>query len=72
VDSECAHLEKYADELQFGKLDIEHIGRQFNNENNHIYIQKVPLEAGLLIAEAKSMMTPQQWIPPTPSFKSLI
>jgi len=72
IPSKGAHLDKYSDELEFGKLDIEHTGRKFNNENNHIYIQKIPQESALSIAEPKSMMTPQQWLPPTPSFKSLV
>jgi len=65
-------LAVYAKEIQESKDDIEHVKRSYNNENEHIYVDKVPTdEAKLEIAEPKCLMTAEAWLPPKPAYEKL-
>lgn len=65
-------LAKYLKEIEDGKDDIAHIQRSYRNENDHIYIQKVPDEASLEVPDPKCLMSPLSWVPPNPVFDKIL
>jgi len=71
VPSPGTALQRFAKEIEEAKADIEHMKRSFENENNHIYYDKVIAENMLEIAEQKCLMQAINWMPPQPAYNSI-
>jgi len=63
---------KYGQEIQDCLLNIDHIHRRINGENEHVYYQKIINEEQLEMIESKSAVQISMWLPPNPSYDRII
>jgi len=71
IPNQGSILGRYRNEIEDAKLDIEHMKRTYQNENNNIHYKKVPTEVELEIFEAKNITKPEPWTPPQPKYSKL-